>query len=334
MNDMDDAKLLKERDITQSWVDTENDEVVVSVICITYNHSIYIERAIESILMQKTSFRYEIIVHDDASTDGTTSIVKKYAQQYPNIIRLIIQKENQFSKGGFKPPVYAQKFASGKYIALCEGDDYWIDELKLQKQKDILDSNNGNFCFSQAIEIDESNDESNIISDYGNVTDVDYRNIIIGRGASVPSASIFFRKSVFDKYLSNNLHKYKVGDFFIQSYFALTGKCYYISEPTCVYRRNAQGSWTQSMSKGEKVKFRHNVEMARSISIFLFDMKKNKNVWCLIYPVCFYYKNSLRFFLKKSTDFSTFLSLVKLTLNISCKLVLTFVFKLIKVFVR
>ena len=105
---------------------------LVSICCITYNHEKFIKDAIEGFLMQKTDFPIEILIHDDASTDGTTEIIKKYEKEYPDLIHAVYQTENQYSQGKKVFPILANQ-ASGKYIALCEGDDYWTDPLKLQK---------------------------------------------------------------------------------------------------------------------------------------------------------------------------------------------------------
>ena len=108
--------------------------VEVSVLCITYNHEEYIRTALESLINQKTSFRYEVIVHDDASTDGTASIVREYADKYPDLIKPVLQSNNQYSKGVDIIRTCILNYAEGKYIAFCEGDDCWIDENKLEKQ--------------------------------------------------------------------------------------------------------------------------------------------------------------------------------------------------------
>ena len=116
-------------------------DILVTIHCITYNQEKYIGQAIESFLKQKTSFLYEVVVYDDASSDETPEIVLKYARQNPDIIKPILSKENQYSKGGFKKVFdVIEPMISGKYIAFCDGDDYWIDSYKLQKQVDILES--------------------------------------------------------------------------------------------------------------------------------------------------------------------------------------------------
>ena len=119
-----------------------DNQIIVSIQCLAYNHAPYIRQCLDGIVMQKTKFRFEAIVHDDASTDGTQDIIREYEKKYPDIIKPIYQKENQYSKGipGYITNLIAQQ-CKGKYIALCEGDDYWIDPLKLQKQVDILEKN-------------------------------------------------------------------------------------------------------------------------------------------------------------------------------------------------
>jgi glycosyltransferase involved in cell wall biosynthesis len=114
---------------------------LVSICCITYNHEKYIQQCLEGFLIQKTTFLFEILIHDDASTDRTADIIREYETKYPDIIKPIYQTENQYSKGVIVSAVYNWPRAKGKYIALCEGDDYWIDSYKLQKQVDFMEAN-------------------------------------------------------------------------------------------------------------------------------------------------------------------------------------------------
>nr|WP_163503656.1 glycosyltransferase [Halomonas socia] len=113
---------------------------LVSVKCNAYNHAGYIRDAINGFLMQRTNFPFEIIIHDDASTDGTDKIISEYMGRYPSIIRGVLQKENQYSQGK-RPGNFTAHLVRGKYIAFCEGDDYWLDENKLQVQADFLERN-------------------------------------------------------------------------------------------------------------------------------------------------------------------------------------------------
>ena len=119
----------------------EKRKIRVSVICTAYNHEKYIAKALDGFVNQKTDFRYEVIVHDDASTDGTVAIIREYEKRYPDIIRVIYQTENQYSKGIRIMDDIIYPEITGEYVALCEADDYWINDNKLQMQVDFLDRN-------------------------------------------------------------------------------------------------------------------------------------------------------------------------------------------------
>jgi glycosyltransferase involved in cell wall biosynthesis len=114
---------------------------VVSICCITYQHVNFIRDAIEGFLMQETTFPVEILIHDDASTDGTAEIVVEYQEKYPQLFRTVLQKENQWSKRNRQPFVEFKAMARGEFIALCEGDDYWTCKEKLQMQVFYLEIN-------------------------------------------------------------------------------------------------------------------------------------------------------------------------------------------------
>ena len=116
----------------------END-IKVSVYCLAYNHEKFIRNTLDGFVSQKTNFKYEVIIHDDASTDNTTNIIREYEEKYPDIIKPIYQTENQYSKGIGIIPNYIVPRIRGKYVAACEGDDYWCDDYKLQKQFDYME---------------------------------------------------------------------------------------------------------------------------------------------------------------------------------------------------
>ena len=140
MINIKDVTLRSEKDIVETWVDKEN--IVVSVICHTYNQETYIEDTITGFLMQETDFAYEIIIHDDASTDGTPDIVRDYQSKYPNIIKTIFQKSNQF-RLGVRPVNFTLKESKGRYVCLCEGDDYWVSPDKLSNHIEFFKFNPG-----------------------------------------------------------------------------------------------------------------------------------------------------------------------------------------------
>jgi glycosyltransferase involved in cell wall biosynthesis len=115
---------------------------IVSICCLTFNHAKFVRQCLDGFLLQKTSFPIEILVHDDASTDDTAEILREYEQKYPDIIFPLYETQNKFSNGyrGRMDIVFNYSRARGKYIASCEGDDYWTDPLKLQKQVDFMES--------------------------------------------------------------------------------------------------------------------------------------------------------------------------------------------------
>lgn len=132
---------------------------LVSICCITYNHARFIRKCLDGFLMQETSFPIEILIHDDASTDGTDGIIREYADKYPNLILPLFETENQYSQGKQNEiDFYNYRRARGKYIAYCEGDDYWTDPLKLQKQVDFMESHpDYSVCFHRCKYYDVNN---------------------------------------------------------------------------------------------------------------------------------------------------------------------------------
>jgi glycosyltransferase involved in cell wall biosynthesis len=126
------------------------EHMMVSVCCTTYNLEEYVKAALDGIMMQQTTYPFEVIVHDDASTDKTPEIIREYEKCYPGIIKPIFQTENQLSKAGIYPYAFLYAAAKGKYIADCDGDDYWTDPLKLQKQVDFMEANPGcSLCYHE-----------------------------------------------------------------------------------------------------------------------------------------------------------------------------------------
>lgn len=121
------------------WHNVDNPSV--SIVCTTFNQNKFIKDTLEGFLIQKTNFPVEIVIHDDASTDGTNEIIKEYESRYPKVIKAIYQTENQYSKSIDIAEEFIYPLIKSKYVAICEGDDYWIDPLKLQKQVNFLEFN-------------------------------------------------------------------------------------------------------------------------------------------------------------------------------------------------
>jgi len=219
-------------------------DVLVSIICCTYNHEDYIADAIESFLMQKTNFKYEILIHDDASTDKTTDIIKKYTKKYPDLIKPIYQIENQYSKG-VKVDYLNSKRALGKYIATCEGDDYWTDPYKLQKQIDYLESNaECVLCVHAAKKIDITSKE--IVGEVRPCNQnkiFSVEEIIEGGGGLFATNSMVYRRKVNEPRPRFYMDCH-VGDYPMMIYLAICGKVYYMDEFMSAYRVGVEGSWT------------------------------------------------------------------------------------------
>lgn len=229
-----------------------NDKIMVSICCITYNQEKYIAEAIESFLMQKTNFKYEILIHDDASTDNTVKIIKSYEEKYPELIKPIYQKENQYSQGK-SPLENLYGIAQGKYIAICEGDDYWIDKDKLQIQFDYMEKNpdcggcfHGGECRSA-----RTGKKNNTITPYKEDKVLTPNETIPGGGGLVPTNSIFCKAEL----LKNFPEFYKgrsVEDYQIQIHISANKYAYYMSKIMSVYRVEVPGSWTMSVKQNTK----------------------------------------------------------------------------------
>lgn len=218
----------------------QNIEPLVSIDCCTFNHEKFIRSALEGFLMQKTDFTFEVLIHDDASTDQTAKIIREYEKIYPDIIKPIYQKENQYSKKVSIGRKYQYPRVRGKYIAICEGDDYWIDPLKLQKQVDIIEANpDYSLCCHDAIMLwEDKQKQPKLFSPDKLPSRLGMEDIL--NDWIIPTASMLFRSDVI-----NDLPEWDVniinGDFLLQLWCAHHGKINYIDEAMCVYRKDIHG---------------------------------------------------------------------------------------------
>lgn len=236
-----------------------SNDILVSIVCNTYNHEDYISDAIESFLMQKTNFKYEILIHDDASTDKTAEIIKEYEKKHPNIIKPIYQKENQHSKGVKFGKINRDR-ANGKYYALCEGDDYWTDPYKLQKQVDYLEKNpDCSVCVHAALMIDsESGKTIKKIRPSLQSREFSIEEVIDGGGGLFATNSMVYKRYMGsirpDFYYKN---KTSFSDYQLMILLALLGKVYFIDEDMSVYRYNVPGSWSSRTFSDTKKESKH-----------------------------------------------------------------------------
>ena len=180
---------------------TTTETPLVSISCITYNHAKFIRQCLDGFLMQNTDFSFEILIHDDASTDGTEEIIREYHAKYPQIIKPLYEDENQWVKGRRGSAEFNFPRAIGKYIALCEGDDYWTDALKLQKQVEYLEQHPdyAGSCHDSII-VDEQGNEVlklDIFADYGDCRRLSFDDMLSSK-TPFSTASFVFKREVTD----------------------------------------------------------------------------------------------------------------------------------------
>ena len=218
----------------------DNNAKQVSVLVITYNHGRYIAQAIESIVTQQTDFGFELVIGEDFSTDNTRQICEQYASRYPNIIKLLPSDKNYGPMGNY---LRTLKECSGKYIALLEGDDYWCDPQKLQRQFDFL-SNNPDFtiCFTAVDIVDEMNlnrnDEHFFPAPVKDVFTIE--DFILSEMNIIPTPTIMFR-NVLPEPLPDFYVNTMVGDMGLELFEADKGKAKLLEGKTAVYRNHSAG---------------------------------------------------------------------------------------------
>lgn len=232
--------------------ENQNAKIMVSICCITYNQESYIRDALDGFVNQETDFSYEILIHDDASTDQTAEIIRDYARRYPNLIFPILQTENQYSKGLTNiSGTFNFPRARGKYIAMCEGDDYWTDRRKLQKQVDYLEANPGcSLCFHSAnVDVQGRALTEHTVRPYKGSRMVSPEEII-DKASGYPTASLMFAREMVEQ-LPEFYVNAPIADIPLQLLCAARGWAWYMDEPMCVYRLGGAASWTTLMKQGD-----------------------------------------------------------------------------------
>lgn len=244
-------------------------KVKVSVLCLSYNQVDYIEECLDSILMQKTNFDFEVLINDDASNDGTKEIIEKYQKKYPKIIKPNYQKENQYSQGKRNMIVrYLLPHAKGKYLAICEGDDYWTDPHKLQKQVDFLDENpEYSLCFHPVKVFFENGEEKDSVYPTG-TTGFTVERLL--EGNFIQTNSVMYRARSKPEYskLSTDVMP---GDWYLHLYHAQFGKIGFINKVMSAYRRHEGGIWWSAVHK-KGLFWKHNIDALLNLYRELYKM--------------------------------------------------------------
>ena len=254
-------KLIK---LSDQIIIDEGELPLVTIFNWAFNHKDYIRESIDSILMQKTNFKVEIIIHDDSSTDGTKEIITEYQQKYPHLFNNILQVENQWSQGkSVMDPLFEK--AKGKYIALTHGDDYWTDPLKLQNQVDFLENNKDfSICFTDYKVYDESNRKfyyPDLKNKYKNKSVFSRNDIILSN--FIPTATVMFktRKEVFSK-LDPSLYP---GDWFLHVLNSEYGKIKFLPLESTVYRKHDGGVCSASNPIDNNMKYLKAIKIFRKV---------------------------------------------------------------------
>lgn len=204
---------------------------LVSICCISYNHENFIAKCLDGFIMQKCSFKYEILINDDASNDNTAAIIREYEKKYPEILKPLYQTENQYSLGVRPMNQFNWSRSKAKYIAMCEGDDYWTDPYKLQKQVNYLQKNND--CSLVFTNYSNQYDNNKLISNK-KISDYSFSGIF--KANPIRTVSCCFRKNYLDELMRTLSQSHAFIDFSIFLFMAYKGKIGLINEDTCVYR--------------------------------------------------------------------------------------------------
>lgn len=285
----------------------KNEQPLVSIVCDVYNHEPYLTDCLEGFLNQKTNFDFEILINDDASTDNSSKIIKEYYERYPDIIKPIFQKDNQYSKGVKIWGDIQFPRANGKYVAVCEGDDFWIDPYKLQKQVDLLESNESLIGVVTDTSIVDNN--GNVIcKKRGNVVpnnkqgQYSFRDFF-GNGENhhrYPTATVIFRNNHKEEVLSkmNHTRNAYLSDWTLWIILMTFGDFYYLDQVTAAYRINP----TSVTHTADRIgRARASFEICRKVADIIPEQYSDiaedlRNTDCHIMPLAHAYRKEHKYF--------------------------------------
>lgn len=235
------------------------EQVKVVIHCLVYNHEPYLRDCLEGFVMQQTNFPFKAVVHDDASTDNSAAIIREYAEKFPHIIEPILETENQWRKGNgeLDRVMYDAILGRSTYVAYCEGDDYWIDPHKLQKQVDFLDANpDYAMCFSACKMKIEKEGLNTYCFQGEKIENRDYTATEMLKTWCVPTASICIRAEVAeDKRICQYDKRKTCGDIFIVLTAAHHGKVRGMQDKMTVYRVNPSSVMQRKRTEEEELRF-------------------------------------------------------------------------------
>lgn len=218
-----------------------NGSLKVSIFMTTYNHSRFIGQAIEGVVTQETDFPIKLFVGEDCSTDETREICQRYKNQYPDKIELILREKNLGANAN-SPEIYEKCFSYGRYTAMCEGDDYWTDPLKLQKQIDFLEANSDfAVCFHRVKVVNEDGVKDSYLSNLDQREVTTFEDLAVSNYIHTPSC--VFRNGLFGKF-PEWVYQSHVGDWVLHLLNTQYGKIKFLEDTMAVYRIHKGGVWS------------------------------------------------------------------------------------------
>lgn len=259
-----------------------NNTCLLSIRCFVYNHEPYLRQCLDGFVMQKTSFAFEAIVHDDASTDSSAAIIREYADKYPEIIKPIYETENQYSRhdGTLRRIMDSAISSSSKYVAICEGDDYWIDPYKLQKQVDALEAHpECSICFGKVKVVSEKGDylgwsipvNNNLEGGLIDLAVYTYEQFRKTRWTFQTSGYLYRSHlgRTISSVMQNEFSSFPYGDTPLVLICLMNGNGYYIDEELSCYRWQSIGSWSEK--NANIISFKINVSKKLINGLIAFD---------------------------------------------------------------
>ena len=286
----------REEDIIKNW---ESNNIIVSITCVAYNHEYCINEALDSFLMQETNFPFEIIIHDDVSTDRTADIIREYEKRFPNIVKPIYQKENKFSQG-INPMSFIFPKVKGKYIAFCDGDDFWTDNQKLQIQVESMEENpEVDMSFHSVYEFINGK-KRRVLSKQADSNKIfSPKEVILGGGEFCSTTSLMFRSEFILK-LPKYLTEIIPGDYPMQIIGSSRGGALYINRCMSAYRVGEASAWSNLTLENSQKQKNHLLSfhnMLNRVNIYL-DNRFDREIKELIYS------SSLAFIKRRTIDIS------------------------------
>lgn len=262
------------------------EQPLVSIICLTYNQEKYVRDCLDGFVMQQATFPYEVLIYDDASTDSTPAIIQEFADKYPKIFKPTLYKKNNYSQGlGFVGYYEGIKQARGKYIAYCEGDDYWTDPHKLQKQVDFLETHLDYEICAHEVMVKYADGKQILFSDFEHnllisVKKSDYTFDDILTGNIIHISSMMYRN--FDMKLPDWLPKVSAGDMVIYRLLGERGMLHVLPDTMSVYRDHRDSLTNSFAGYNSAIKYYASLSIPVLVQLNIYWQRKYQDK---IYPI-------------------------------------------------